>query len=726
MPIVNGKSIGAAGGIGTPPRVEITLVGLDGTVRPGWAAATDQQVTLTASIQPAPDGSWSVTLLGNADIYSPFGDTVYRVSEGFNDALNTPHVYYIGVPATGGPYWVGDIRTNLVPGQPIEEINGVISVQGRTGVIDLTDIFAELSDLTPLAVDSTVVHKTGTETIAGVKTFSSAPVVPTGAFTTAAISNLPMAVVTDPQYGAVGDGVADDTAAIASAIASGRTVVVPPGKTFKVSQIAASSRSDLTLVGYGASIVGTNNDGAIVYITGGSRISVLGLRIAHAAAAVRTNGGFGLFVESSSDVNIRDCTISATASAGIYVDSVTRATIQACSITSTLADGIHITDTSTQITVAGNRTSTTGDDGIAVVSYQSDTGSCQDITITGNSVFQSKSRGISVVGGANVTISGNTIRSTKYGGVYIAYESSFSTRGVSSVTVAGNTIEAANTYDTPSFTMGSIMLSASSGAFPVQKITIVGNTVVGGGHRMVDVDGNAGNPILDLAIVGNHLIGANTAGAGIEVARATGVRIAGNSIAKSYGSGVYINSSCAQVHVTDNMIHYPNQGNAGDAYGVYNNSPTGRTWWNSVHQDPGKTALLSEGSAADQSGVSQALGSISANQIVGGAGGRTFVASATAGGLAMANDGQVKWTADTNAGGGTIDTGLARDSAGVLKTTNGSSGNGALKVTGNVGFYNASPAAKPTVTGSRGGNAALASLLTALAGLGLLTDSTTA
>jgi hypothetical protein len=42
----------------------------------------------------------------------------------------------------------------------------------------------------------------------------------------------------------------------------------------------------------------------------------------------------------------------------------------------------------------------------------------------------------------------------------------------------------------------------------------------------------------------------------------------------------------------------------------------------------------------------------------------------------------------------------------------------------NVGFYGASPQTKPTVTGSRGGNAALASLLTALANLGLITDST--
>lgn len=36
------------------------------------------------------------------------------------------------------------------------------------------------------------------------------------------------------------------------------------------------------------------------------------------------------------------------------------------------------------------------------------------------------------------------------------------------------------------------------------------------------------------------------------------------------------------------------------------------------------------------------------------------------------------------------------------------------------------PASPPSVTGSRGGNAALASLLTVLASLGLITDSTTA
>jgi hypothetical protein len=43
----------------------------------------------------------------------------------------------------------------------------------------------------------------------------------------------------------------------------------------------------------------------------------------------------------------------------------------------------------------------------------------------------------------------------------------------------------------------------------------------------------------------------------------------------------------------------------------------------------------------------------------------------------------------------------------------------------NVGFYGTAPVAKPTVTGSKGGNAALASLITALASIGLIVDNTT-
>lgn len=52
--------------------------------------------------------------------------------------------------------------------------------------------------------------------------------------------------------------------------------------------------------------------------------------------------------------------------------------------------------------------------------------------------------------------------------------------------------------------------------------------------------------------------------------------------------------------------------------------------------------------------------------------------------------------------------------------------NGSVKIVGQCGFNNTAPIAKPSVTGSRAGNAALASLLTALASYGLITDGTSA
>jgi hypothetical protein len=52
--------------------------------------------------------------------------------------------------------------------------------------------------------------------------------------------------------------------------------------------------------------------------------------------------------------------------------------------------------------------------------------------------------------------------------------------------------------------------------------------------------------------------------------------------------------------------------------------------------------------------------------------------------------------------------------------------NGATTIGLTVGFNNTAPIAKPTITGAKGSNAALASLLTALANYGLITDSSTA
>jgi Collagen triple helix repeat (20 copies) len=108
-------------------------------------------------------------------------------------------------------------------------------------------------------------------------------------------------------------------------------------------------------------------------------------------------------------------------------------------------------------------------------------------------------------------------------------------------------------------------------------------------------------------------------------------------------------------------------------------------------------------------------------------------ATTTAFGGGVSGDTFDRWRIDATGklalgpGTATRDSVLYRDGVNSMRTDGVFTVGGALKHLGaTAGFYGATATAKPTVTGSRGGNAALASLLTALAQLGLITDSTTA
>ena len=110
MTTVTGKLIGAT----SPQRVEMRAVLVDVTGKPavGYVASVPGEVVRPVAITPESDGDWTVILTANSLIESDAGDTLWAIQEG-RSADGTPIRTYVVVPATGGPYWAGEIRADL-------------------------------------------------------------------------------------------------------------------------------------------------------------------------------------------------------------------------------------------------------------------------------------------------------------------------------------------------------------------------------------------------------------------------------------------------------------------------------------------------------------------------------------------------------------------------------------------------------------------------------------
>lgn len=142
-------------------------------------------------------------------------------------------------------------------------------------------------------------------------------------------------------------------------------------------------------------------------------------------------------------VVLRENRILSGASAGIYLAAVEGFTVAGNQVSGTLADGIHMTDGARDGQVVGNRVEHVGDDGISIVSYAADAhGPVHGVRVEDNDVADLPwGRGLSVVGGEDVTLRGNRIaRVARAAGVLIAREDGWHTAGVQRVRVEDNTV----------------------------------------------------------------------------------------------------------------------------------------------------------------------------------------------------------------------------------------------------------------------------------------------
>lgn len=108
-----------------------------------------------------------------------------------------------------------------------------------------------------------------------------------------------------------------------------------------------------------------------------------------------------------------------------------------CVALNSLADGCIHTNKSQNCEVDGLISTGVGDDYCSVVSYQADGGKCNNIQIRGvvGTLQQTSGRGLTVVGGDNITYDGCTVTNTRKFGIYVFAESSFNTYGCTNITV---------------------------------------------------------------------------------------------------------------------------------------------------------------------------------------------------------------------------------------------------------------------------------------------------
>lgn len=277
-------------------------------------------------------------------------------------------------------------------------------------------------------------------------------------------------VLTPEQFGAVGDGSHDDTAALQMAMASverGQELVLAEGRIYRHTAVLTMAAPGASLTGTGT-LLATREAKSAVYLAARDLV-VDGPTFAMSGASRRWDSyaQMKLRLGDFPGITVRHVTIQGSAAAGIYVGGSDDFMLRDVTVRGTQADAIHITGGATQGTVSGARVSDPGDDGIAVVSYRDDGAPVRHISITQSRVRgQSWGRGLAVVGGSDITIRKASVTHSAGACIYVAAEQEFDTFGVEDVLVDGasltdcNQQAAVRAADRPSPSRGRIVHGA--------------------------------------------------------------------------------------------------------------------------------------------------------------------------------------------------------------------------------------------------------------------------
>jgi parallel beta-helix repeat protein len=333
--------------------------------------------------------------------------------------------------------------------------------------------------------------------------------------------------------------------AILTARSSGRALYFAPGRYTYHSNLVLDG---LTAYGDGsASILSADNPSRSAVVLRGARPVLRDIQISSPRAATRSQAGAaaGIQVDHATGFVVQRVTVAGAENVGIIVFGGIGGRVVDNTVSGTLADGIHLTDGSRRIVISGNTVHDVGDDMIAVVSYLTQRVPCAEIVIANNNVYrQTSGRGITAVGGQNITIRRNAISGTYGAGVLVASDGSYGTYGTLGVKVLDNVVD---TTDVGQIGHAGIQLFGQPGQ-SVQGTVVSGNVVKNTRSRGIYV----GPYTQTTTVSGNTLT--NIAGRGVYLDRTQDTTVTMNTLSQVDNGGIYASGSVTGRLIIDSNV----------------------------------------------------------------------------------------------------------------------------------------------------------------------------